>query len=136
MDRNKKAREVVASKVTDSDRRMRMMQLENFVVNKLNGNFFLARYNQVLSQLTSGIILESIDGNIKSKDYILYECLLAKHRATKCFAHMWVANKELLLKGLTQQQIYAYYNKYVGESILRDDYSDIVEQDDNMPRFV
>jgi len=135
MGRFKKDR-VIKGVVADNayNNRMRHQYLENYVVNRLKAEFYVARCNMLAEQLDSGIV-ELVDGCKKSREYVVAEYFLSKHSAVQCMAQLKVSEVELLKLGTSIEQVKEYFNNYLKLPIVRDDYG-AVAGDSGVARFV
>jgi len=97
----------------------------DYINNLVNARYFLSRYNMLAEQIQTGKILESVDGCLKSMDYIRSEAALFKVRAINSFraAHF----EQLDLKknfNLTDEDIIAIEVDYYDGKIIRETYDE------------
>lgn len=102
---------------------------QEYIRNKLNGNYFLARSNMIADQLNSGKIKEKIDGMIKTVEYIRAELGLMRMQAFTSMRNAFFAKNDLLGEfKLTEKDIDDLEQDYYSGKIIRDDYDDAYRQ--------
>lgn len=98
---------------------------QEYIRNKINGNYFLARCNMIAGQLQSKKIEENIDGMTKSFEYLRAEYGLIKMQAIMSMRTAFFSRKELLEEfKLTEKDVEAVEKDYYDGNIIRDDYDD------------
>jgi len=98
----------------------------DYIRNLLNGRYYLARCNMMAEQLLPGtIIKESIDGCLKTEEYMRSEYALMKMQAISSLRNAHFAKKDLL-EGfkLTPEQIIEIEADYYDGKIIREDYDE------------
>lgn len=101
---------------------------KEFLMNSLNGRYYLERNNMMIEQLESGEITETIDGRIKSKGYLLAELALMKMQGIECFRKAHFAKKELIEKmGLTEADVQKILDDVYTGTIIREGYDESYE---------
>lgn len=80
-------KKVIEQKVQETNRlkeNEKIRLINSWVKNFVNMNFFRARSNMIVDQLNKGVILEKVDGALKSKEYITAEMLITKNSEISC----------------------------------------------------
>lgn len=95
-----------------------------YIRNLINGRYYIARVNMISSQLIpEGKILESVDGNLKSREFLMAEYGLIKMQAIMCMrdAHF---NKIALKEEhkLTDEEIAFIEEDYYNGKMIREEY--------------
>ncbi len=127
-DRNKKAVEKVRMQQKEKrygNELLKAAKKNDYIKNTLNGRYFLERYNMIVEQVNSGNIVEKIDGQVKTKEYILSEGALMKFHAIESFRNAFFA-KEQLIKDfkMTEEDLTAVEDDYFNGKIIRDTYDE------------
>lgn len=108
----------------------------DYINNLVNGKFFLARCNMIAEQLQAKKILESVDGCIKSREYMEAEYAMTKVRAIESMRKVFFAKQELVKTfDLTEKDILDIEEDYYNGKIIRDSYEG-VEKKQNGAGFV
>ena len=117
---------------------------ESYLTNLCNARFFHARVNMLIDQLDAydkvkkdkmGII-ETVDGVMKSKDYLTWEMLMAKLRARRSYMDAFFGKQELLKQGMTVKDISNLEKDYFEGTIRRDSYDDSMDKRKESAGFV
>lgn len=102
-----------------------MARLKNdYVKNKNNGNYFLARCNMITNQLNENNIQEKIDGCTKTKEYFIAERALIKMQAIMSMRNAHFMKLDLIKKGMTSEEIIELEKDYSEGDILREVYDE------------
>lgn len=98
---------------------------EDFITNRVNGRYFLERYNMMAEQIQSENIKEKIDGCIKTMDYMKAEAVMTKRQAFNAFRNAHFGEVELKKKhGLTDKDITEIEVDLYDGKIIREEYDD------------
>ena len=96
-----------------------------YITNLINGRYYLARCNMISEQLNTGDIKESIDGCLKSEEYMRSEYALMKLQAIKSMRTTHFSKQELLKDfNLKEEDISALEKDYYDGKIIREAYDD------------
>ncbi len=95
----------------------------DYIRNIINGRYFLARSNMIAVQIQNKKIKESIDGCLKSEEYMRSEYALQKMQAIMSMRNAHFA-KETLFKEfkLTEKDIQDLEEDYYDGKIIREEY--------------
>lgn len=100
-----------------------MNYLEQYVLGKIKGNYFLCRCNDMIKQIEERNF-GMFNGLMYSEDSVRAEYYMFKQSAIKCFASAQVAKTELLKMGVAEKDIDIYLNNFLETKIVKDDYSE------------
>ena len=94
-----------------------------YITNLINGRYYMARCNMIAEQLNDRDIKESIDGCLKSEEYIRSEYALMKLQAIKSMRTTHFSKQELLKEfNLKEEDILALEKDYYDGKIIREAY--------------
>lgn len=103
-----------------------LIQMKNdYITNLVNGRYFLARYNMMVPQIESGKIEETVDGCLKTKEYMIAEAIVFKRQALAAFrsAHFGQLDLKKEFK-LTDEDIIAIETDCYDGKIIRETYDE------------
>ena len=97
----------------------------DYISNLVNARYFLARYNMLAVQIQTGEIKESIDGCIKTMDFMRSEAALFKVRAMVAFREAHFGQLDMKKGfGLLDKDIQAIEKDYYDGKIIRESYDE------------
>jgi|GEM_PF-2071736 len=97
----------------------------DYIKNIINGRYYLARCNMIAAQIQNKEIKESIDGCLKTEDYMRAEYGLMKMQAIFSMRNAHFAKKELLEDfKLKEEDVLVLEEDYYTGKIIREDYDD------------
>jgi len=128
IDRNEAAR-AVAKKAQEKRQeenekhqdRLRKIRLKNeYIKCFVKGRYYLERCNMLVGQLNDEHIVEEIDGVKKTPALVKAEYYMLKQSAVSLMRECAWNKQELLTLGLTEDDITAVHEEYLGKPIVRD----------------
>ena len=116
---------------------MRMTSKKNdYMMNIVNGRYFLARCNMLAVQIQSKDIKETIDGCLKSEEYMRAEYALIKRQAISSMRNAFFAKKDLFEDfKLNEEDILALEKDYYDGKIIRETYDESYKKG-NKAKFI
>lgn len=109
---------------------------KDYITNLINGRYFLARCNMIAVQIQSKNIKESIDGCLKSEEFMRAEYAHQKLQAISSMRGAHFSKQELLKDfKLKKKDIFAIEEDYYDGKVIREDYDESYKKD-NQPKFV
>ena len=97
----------------------------NYIRNIVNGRYHLARCNMLAVQIQNKEIKESIDGCLKSEEFLRAEYALQKMQAIMSMRNVHFAKQELIKDfKLTKEDILAIEEDYYDGKIIREGYDE------------
>lgn len=123
----KEEKEIRERKEISYGSNMILAQAKNkYITNIINGRYFFARCNMMAEQLhPSGEIKESIDGCLKSEEYLRAEYALTKMQAIVSMRNAHFAKQELFKDfKLTDKDIEVIEEDYYNGKIIRESYDE------------
>ena len=107
-----------------------------YLMNYLNGMYYLARHNMIVDQITSGNIKEDIDGCVKSIEYLTAELALMKMRGIDGFRKAHFRKEELMNEfKLTEENVQTILDDVYNGTIIREAYDESYKEG-NKAEFV
>ncbi len=98
---------------------------QEYIRNRINGNYYLARCNMLAGQIQSKKVEENIDGMTKSLEYVRAEYGLMKMQAIMSMRTAFFAKKDLLGEfKQTEEDVEFLENDYYNGAVIRDDYDE------------
>jgi len=95
-----------------------------FLVNLVNGRYWLERCNMLAEQISSDNILELVDGAKKTKELAMAEYASLKVQAIDHMREAHFLRKDLLSRELSAEEIDEYVNSYYEGKIIRETWND------------
>ena len=122
----RKLREKVDKKEVAYGVQLRLIKAKNdYIKNLINGRYFMARSNMIAVQIQKKEIKESIDGCLKSEDFMRAEYAHQKMQAIVGMRNAHFAKLELLKEfKLTGEDIDAIEEDYYNGKIIREEYDE------------
>ena len=119
-------REKVEKKEISYGVQLRLIRSKNdYIKNLINGRYFMARSNMIAEQIQKGEIKESIDGCLKSEDFMRAEYAHQKMQAIMSMRTAHFAKLDLLKDfKLTGEDIDAIEEDYYNGKIIREEYDE------------
>lgn len=107
-------------------KKLALAQMKNdYITNLINGRYFLARYNMMIEQLQNKEIKESVDGCVKTEEYMFAEAVVLKRQALSAHRAAHFGKLDLTKEfGLTEEDIKLIENDYYDGKIIREDYDE------------
>lgn len=96
----------------------------NYITNLVNGRYYIARCNIIATQLKEKKIEETLDGRIKSVEYMHSEYALMKLQAIKSFREVHFVKQELMKFKIDEKEIKQLENDYYNGRIIRESYDE------------
>ncbi len=105
---------------------MRLSNKKNdYIRNIINGRYYLARCNMIAVQIQGGKIKETIDGCLKSEEYMRAEYALMKMQAIMGMRNAHFAKQELFKDfKLKEEDILTFEKDYYDGKIIREEYDE------------
>ena len=101
----------------------------DYITDIVNGRYFFARCNMIAEQLIAKTIMESIDGCIKTEEFMKAEYAHQKIQAIKSHRNAHFAKQELINKfEHTQEDFDALEEDYYNGKIVREEYDELYKK--------
>lgn len=108
----------------------------DYIRNIINGRYFLARCNMIATQIQNKEIMESIDGCLKSEEFLRAEYAMQKMQAIMSMRNAHFAKQELINDfKLTEEDIFAIEEDYYDGKVIRESYDETYKRG-NKAEFV
>jgi hypothetical protein len=109
----------------------------DYLRNKLNGNYYIARCNMMADQIISGKIDEKIDGTPKTKDLMVAEYALMKMQGINAMSAASSIKKDMAKNfKITDADLIALEDDYVNGKIQRDSYDESLDKNVGKAEFI
>lgn len=121
---NSREKQIRETKEKAYGRELEKIRLEQeYIKNKMNGNYYLARYNMIAEQLHKNEIKELIDGCVKTEDLMFGEMFLMKMNAMNHMRTAHFTKQELLTTfSVKEEEIKSLEDDYYKGNVIRKDY--------------
>lgn len=128
VDRNQVAREKLKEKGFNERYKDKLRQAKlkvDYITNLIKARYFTERCNMMAEQLNSKMIMENVDGCIKSESYLRSEYALTKVQAINTFRQSHFMKLDLMKDfGMSEEEVKDLETDYYDGKIIRESYDD------------